>query len=181
VVGEGKTLVAGNLSVTLAKCCGCKTLLVEGDLHRPRLASLFGFGELRGVTDWWAGDSKEIESALYRVSEMPLWILTAGRVHEQPSDVLQSSRFADAFARLARWFHWIVVDSTPMQPIIDANLWSRLVDSTLLVVREGVAPVKALTRGLQALDNPKLIGVVMNGASECDHVGYDGQYYSSSK
>jgi len=59
-------------------------------------------------------------------------------------------------------------------------LWSRLLDGTLLVVREGVTPVKALKRGLQALDNPKLIGVVVNEATEFDQVGYAGQYYGGS-
>ena len=67
-----------------------------------------------------------------------------------------------------------------MLPIVDVNLWSKLLDGTLLVVREGVAPVKALKRGLQALDHPKLIGVVVNEATEFDQVGYEGQYYGGS-
>jgi hypothetical protein len=64
-----------------------------------------------------------------------------------------------------------------MLPIVDVNLWSRLLDGTLVVVREGITPVKALKRGLQALDHPKLIGVVVNEATEFDQVGYKGQYY----
>jgi Mrp family chromosome partitioning ATPase len=60
-----------------------------------------------------------------------------------------------------------------MQPIVDANLWSRLVDGALLVVREGVTPVKILKKGLQALDNLKLIGVVVNEASD---FGQDSNY-----
>ena len=55
VIDEGKTLVAGNVAVTLAKYSGSKTLLVEGDLHRPSLASLFGLSELRGLNHWWSG------------------------------------------------------------------------------------------------------------------------------
>ena len=51
---------------------------------------------------------------------------------------------------------------------VAVNLWSRLVDGTLLVVREGVAPVKALKKGLASLDNPKLVGVVFNETSELD-------------
>jgi Mrp family chromosome partitioning ATPase len=64
-----------------------------------------------------------------------------------------------------------------MQPIVDANLWSRLVDGTLLVVREGVTPVKILKKGLQALDNLKLIGVVVNEASD---FGQDSHYPAPS-
>jgi Mrp family chromosome partitioning ATPase len=82
---------------------------------------------------------------------------------------------------LASQFEWIVVDSTPMLPIVDVNLWSKLVDGTLLVVREGLTPVKALKKGLQALDHPKLIGVVLNEALESDQAIYDNQYYGASK
>jgi Mrp family chromosome partitioning ATPase len=56
-----------------------------------------------------------------------------------------------------------------------------LVDGTLLVVREGVAPLKALKKGLQSLDHPKLIGVVVNEASDFDQLDYDGQYYGARK
>jgi Mrp family chromosome partitioning ATPase len=61
--------------------------------------------------------------------------------------------------------------------MVDANLWSRLVDGTLLVVREGTTPVGALKRGLQSLDNPKLVGVVLNEASEFDQIGQYDRYY----
>jgi receptor protein-tyrosine kinase len=110
-----------------------------------------------------------------------LWFLPAGKACDRPSEILRSAQLAEAFAQFASRFDWIVVDSTPMLPVIDANLWSRLVDGTLLVVREGVAPLKALKNGLQSLDNPKLIGVVINEASEFDQVDYDGQYYGAQK
>ena len=63
VINEGKTLVAGNVAVTLAKYSGSKTLLVEGDLHRPSLANLFGLEELRGLSHWWSGSERTSESS----------------------------------------------------------------------------------------------------------------------
>jgi capsular exopolysaccharide synthesis family protein len=181
VINEGKTVVAGNVAITLAKYSGSKTLLIEGDLHRPTLAAQFGLCEYPGLSHWWSGRDPELTQFVYKLDEMPLWFLSAGNPCDRPSDILRSARFAKAFAQLANQFEWIVVDSTPMLPIVDANLWSRLVDGTLLVVREGTAPVKALKNGLQALDHPKLIGVVMNEASGTDQVNYDGQYYGASK
>jgi capsular exopolysaccharide synthesis family protein len=181
VVNEGKTLVAANLAVTLAKHSGAKTLLIEGDLHRTTLASLFGLRELQGLTHWWSEGQPEIAHYLYRFTGMPLWFLPAGKAHDQPSDILRSEQFAEAFALLAASFDWVVVDSTPMLPIIDANLWSRLVDGTLLVVREGMAPVKTLKKGLESLDHPKLIGVVVNETSEFDQGRYGDQYYGARK
>ena len=177
VIAEGKTVLAGNLAVTLAKYLGDRTLLIGGDLRRPTLGSLFGLNELRGLSDWWFGQDDEIAHFLYELDEMPLWFMPAGKPCERPSEILQSARLTRAFAQLTAWFDWIVVDSTPMVPIVDANLWSRLVDGALLVVREGVTPVKALKRGLQALDHPKLIGVVVNEASDFDQAGYEGQYH----
>ena len=181
VAHEGKTFVAGNLAATLAKYSGARTLLIEGDLHRPAVQSLFGLSELRGLSHWWQNQNEEITAFLHRLDDIPLWLLTAGESHDQPTSILQSARFAEVFAQLAGWFDWIIVDSTPMQPIADANLWSRLVDGTLLVVREGVAPVKALTKGLQALDNLKLVGVVVNGASEFEQRNYEERYFPAAK
>jgi len=173
VINEGKTLVAGNLAVTLARHSGLKVLLMEGDLHRPALASLLGLTHLRGLSHWWTGQEPSISRYLYRLNEMPLWFLGAGIACDQPSQILQSVRFAEAFTKLGAVFDWIVIDSTPMLPTADANLWSRLVDGMLLVVRENVAPVKAIKNGLAGLDNAKLIGVVFNETSEFDQVDYD--------
>jgi capsular exopolysaccharide synthesis family protein len=176
VIHEGKTLVAANLAITFAKHSRAKVLLLEGDLHSPGLAGLLGLAELRGLSHWWSSHDQNVESFLSQLGEMPLWFLTAGMGHEQPSEILQSTRFAEAFNRLADWFDWIVVDSTPVL-VTDVNLWSRLIDGTLLVVREGTTSVKALQRGLQSLDNLKLIGTVLNEASESEHTGYGPDYY----
>jgi capsular exopolysaccharide synthesis family protein len=181
VINEGKTLVAANLAVTLAKHSGSRTLLIEGDLHRPTLASLFGLKELQGLSDWWSGPDHDIAHFLIRFNDTPLWFLPAGRSCDRPSEILHSARLKEAVTQLAGRFDWIVVDSTPMLPVIDANLWSRLVDGTLLVVREGIAPLKALKNGLQSLDHPKLIGVVVNEASEFDQIDYNGQYYGAAQ
>lgn len=180
VMDEGKTLVAANLAVTLARHSQSRVLLVEGDLHNPALASLLGISHLKGLNHWWRDTNALISNYVYRINDLPLWFLPAGCRFDQPGDVLQSARFSEAFAQIAGSFDWIVVDSTPLLPMADPNIWNRLVDGTLLVVREGVAPIKALKKGLASLDNPKLIGVVLNGASEYDRVNYYDQYYAAT-
>jgi capsular exopolysaccharide synthesis family protein len=176
IVSEGKTLVSANLAITLAVECAAKVLLVEGDLRRPALSSQLGLSELTGLRQWWDARDRGIAQFVYRLNQWPLYFLAAGEAWEQPSHILQSERFAEAFLSLTGGFDWILVDSTPMSPTADTNLWSRLVDGTLLVVREGVAPVKALKKGLQALDNPKLVGIVLNEASDFDRTYYEDQY-----
>jgi capsular exopolysaccharide synthesis family protein len=183
VVNEGKSLIAANLAVTLVKHFGYKVLLVEGDLHRPALATLLGLTDLEGINQWWhkRQEDNEIAHYIYKLDDMPLSFLSAGSAYEQPSQILQSARFAEAFVGLVGGFDWVVVDSTPMSPTVDANLWSRLVDGALLVVREGVAPINVLKMGVRGLDNPKWLGIVLNEASEFDRVNYTDQYYGLKK
>ena len=180
VVNEGKTVVSGNLAVTLAKHTGARVLVVEGDLHRPKLASLFGLGQPEGLGHWWSAreEQERISNYIYRLNDMPLWFLGAGVTSDQPSQILQSARFAETFVRLASAFDWVVIDSVPILPMVDANLWSRLVDGTILVVREGVTPTRALKKAFESLDNPKLVGMILNEASEFDRTNYADQYYA---
>jgi protein-tyrosine kinase len=177
VINEGKSLVAANLAITLARYTKSKVLLIEGDLHRPALTSMLGLNRIRGLGDWWSSSGEEITHFLYQLNEIPLWFLSAGRTLDQPYHLLQSERFAGVISSLASQYDWIVADSTPMVPTVDTNLWSRLVDGTILVVREGIAPVQALKKGLEGLDNPKLLGVVLNEASEFDQADYKNSYY----
>jgi capsular exopolysaccharide synthesis family protein len=182
VVNEGKSLVSANLAVTLVRHFGYRVLLVEGDLHRPSLTTLLGLTDVEGINQWWhSQEDTDIGPYVRKLDDMPLWFLSAGSTCDQPTHILQSARFADAFVHLVGGFDWVVVDSTPMTPIVDANLWSRLVDGTLLVVREGVAPIKALKMGVKGLDNPKWLGIVLNDASEFDRANYSAQYYGTSK
>lgn len=181
VAQEGKTLVSTNLALTFAQHSGSRVLLVEGDLRRPRVAALLGSTDLQGIGEWWSGREKELSGYIYRFGHLPLWLLPAGTVSEQPSNILQSARFAEALFRLVSAFDWIIVDSTPLLPFVDANLWSRLLDGTLLVVRQGLASLKALKKGLEAIDNLNLVGVVLNDAPEFDQANYEDQYYALEK
>jgi protein-tyrosine kinase len=180
VVDEGKTLISANLAVTLARQSQSRVLLVEGDLHNPALHALFGLSHLKGLRQWWDDPKSLISDFLYQINDLPLWYLPAGGRFDEPGLALQSGRFAEAFAQVAGPFDWVIVDSTPLLPMADANIWNRLVDGALLVVREGMTPVNALKKGLASLDDPKLIGVVLNGASEFDRVNYYDQYYAQT-
>jgi capsular exopolysaccharide synthesis family protein len=180
IINEGKTLLSANVALSLAKHLGAKTLLVEGDLHRPTLGTIMGFSKMRGLSHWWSNRDQDLELFVRKLNDLPLSFLSAGTPCNSPSDILRSTRFVRAFEQLASQFDWVVVDSPPILPIVDVNLWSRLVQGTLLVIREGVTPVKALKQGLLALDHPNLIGVVLNEASVTNEAKYNRHYYGSS-
>jgi capsular exopolysaccharide synthesis family protein len=165
---EGKTWLAMNLAVTFAQNSQSKVLLVDGDLHRPAVASRLGLPRLPGISRWWSGPDKDLSGYVYQVTGLSLWILPAGTAYEQPSNILRSVRFAEALFSLQGTFDWILVDSPPLLPFVDANLWSRLTDGMLLVVRENVTSLNALKKGLEAIDNLNVIGSVFNDARELE-------------
>src|ERR1700692_2268832 len=111
VINEGKSLVAANLAVTLVKHFGYKVLLVEGDLHRPSLGDLFGLSSMEGINQWWHKAQQDTELAQYicNLENIPMSFLSAGSPYDQPSQVLQSARFAEAFVHVVGFFEWEIV------------------------------------------------------------------------
>lgn len=176
VVGEGKSTVAANLAVTLAQRPNQRVLLLDGDLHRPVLATLFGVVPGPGLGEWWDNRPQDSLPPLYRINDWRLWLLPAGSV-SRPVDLLLSPRISALLAAFAKVFDWVVVDSPPLLPLADAAHWARLADGTLLVVRAGVPPRTAMERGLESLDRARLIGVVLNEAPDVERNKYYYQYY----
>ncbi|HEX8926281.1 MAG TPA: CpsD/CapB family tyrosine-protein kinase [Terriglobales bacterium] len=175
ILGEGKTLTAVNLAITLATRFAQKVLLIEGDLRKPAVCELLGQHGLLGIGEWFQEQDSPITDFIVRVGESSLCILPAGNV-AHPASVLQSPRTSEMVHEVAQWFDWVVVDTPPLLPMADSNIWSRVADGTLLVVRKGVVTRAALKRAYESIDNPKLVGVVLNDANDFDRVNYYSQY-----
>ncbi len=171
---EGKTLVSVNLAATLARRYRQRVLLVEGDMRRPSLERLFGDMNWTGLAQWWTEENSSLAKYIYHLPDLSIWALPSGGPYQHPADILQSTRLNESLTELIEpFFDWVLVDSTPMFPMADANLWSRVVDGALLVIREGETPAKLLKRGLAGMDSPNLIGAVFNEASEFNRANYD--------
>jgi capsular exopolysaccharide synthesis family protein len=172
---EGKSTIAANLAVTLARKPQHRVLLLDGDLRRPTLGRVFGLQPLTGLSEWLQGES-EAREPIYRLESIGLWFLPAGAPPENPLELMQSPRLAELLDRLSEWFDWIVIDSPPVLPLADTSVWTKSVDGVLLVVREGVTQKRQLQRGLQTLDQTKLLGMVLNSSNNADHKKYYQRY-----
>ncbi len=179
VPNEGKTLVSMNLAVTLAKHSNEKVLLLEGDLRKPMVAEHMGLQGRPGLDDWIAGD-QPVCNFLYHIDDLPLYLMPAGAPRDNPLAILQSARFLQLYQELSNAFDWILIDAPPLLPMADVTFWSRQADGLLLVAREGRTPRKILQKGLEVLDTPKLIGVVLNEAHAVER-SYYYHYYNASK
>jgi len=176
---EGKSMVATNLACALARRNQHKTLLLEGDLRRPSLAQMFGLGKLPGISEWLQGE-RGPASCIYRLEEPGLWILPAGNAPRNPLEMMQSGRLSVLMDQLSAWFDWIIIDTPPVLPLADTSIWMRLCDGILLVTRQGTAEKKQLQRGLEAIEQSKLIGALLNSAVDVSHTDYYQRYASRS-
>lgn len=176
IKGEGKSVISANLALTFAR--RQRTLLIDGDLRQSGLRDLIGGHHLPGLTDWWLEDG-DISGFFKRVESMPLWYLPVGQGMVQPLELLQSQRMSQTMERIAAWFSWIVIDSPPLAPVADPNLWATHADGSLLVVKQGKTPKRLLRKALENTEDLKLMGVVVNGAEDSRHDHYQ-QYYRAT-
>jgi Mrp family chromosome partitioning ATPase len=74
--------------------------------------------------------------------------------------------------QLAALFDWIIIDTPPVLPLADTSIWTRMADGVLLVTRQGMTQKHELQKGLEALDQKKLLGALLNGAVPSEYSGY---------
>jgi capsular exopolysaccharide synthesis family protein len=177
---EGKTMVSANLAISLALRRSQRVLLLEGDLRRPALSGRFGLGKLSGLSECLQG-KQDAARCIHHVEGAGFWLLTAGNAPANPLELLQSERLTALMDQLTNWFFdWILVDSPPVVPLADTSIWMRSADGILMVAREGKSQKRQLQRGLQALEQSKFLGVVLNSSTSTDHENYYQRYGAPS-
>ncbi|HEY7448926.1 MAG TPA: polysaccharide biosynthesis tyrosine autokinase, partial [Vicinamibacterales bacterium] len=116
--GDGKTLVASNLALTLAMA-EQRVLLIDADLRRPSLHTAFDLKKEPGLTNFLIGDGQA--ASLIRRTRVPgLHLLTSGTLPPNPSELLDSRRFKKFLLQLGKYYDWVVLDSPPVMPVTDA-------------------------------------------------------------
>ncbi len=174
VAEEGKSVSSANLALTLARSGRQRVLLLEGDLRRPVVAQMFGLRDSSGLTQWLEASTEE-PAPLLHVDGTALFLLPAGTPGPDPIELLQSERLKALLQQMRTEFDWIIIDTPPVGLLSDANIWARLADASLLVVREGKTPKQMLRRALQNLERRSLLGVILNQA-HVQESAYDRYY-----
>jgi capsular exopolysaccharide synthesis family protein len=177
--GEGKSLVTANLAATLARRKQQKVLLLEGDLRRPTQASLFGGSRPAGLSEWLQSKNPTV-SNIYHLEGPGFWLMPAGHPPDNPLELMQSSKLGELLEQLTLWFDWIVIDSPPVMPLADTSVWARFADGILLVVRAGRTERQALQRGLGAIEQSRLLGLVINNSTGNDEEDYYSRYSATA-
>jgi capsular exopolysaccharide synthesis family protein len=182
--GEGKSLTAVNLSLTLTESYHRRVLLVDADLRRPTVQRIFGLPPIAGLNEGLKA-SEDRPMPITQISDR-LFVLPAGRPEADPMSGLTSDRMRRLMAQAASAFDWVIVDTPPVGLLPDASLLSELVDGVLLVIRSGRAPFAIVKRTVEAIRHERILGVVMNAieyAHDRNAAGYyeyyGGGYYGT--
>lgn len=183
---EGKSTLSANLAVALAQA-GETVVLIDGDLRRPTVAGTFGLPGNAGLTDVLAGKA-EIGDVLHRWrSDSDLYVLPAGHVPPNPSELLGSSAMADLISELSG-YAIVVIDAPPVLPVADAVVLSRKVDGVIISVAAGKTTIDQLRTTLEHLTQVKsrVFGVALNrvptkGLDSEGYGYYSHKYYTQNE
>ena len=169
--GDGKSLTAANLALTMAQELQQRVLLLDADLRRPSVASLFGLPEGPGLSDVLMG-AADLDTALVHLRDQHLTVMPAGAPAAQPAEVLGSTGMRRVLDALRGRFDRIIIDMPPVGPLADVHVVTPLADGLLMVVRAGITPKPAIEQALSGLDMGKVLGLVLNAAEDSKDTYY---------
>lgn len=172
--GDGKSVSAANLALTIAQEFQRRVVLVDGDLRHPRMHQLLGLSDGIGLADVLAG-TVDLDTALVCLPEHNLTVLPAGRPPSNPAELLSSGAMRQVIDTLRQRYDRIVIDMPPAVPLADVQILTPLVDGVVFIVRAGATPKPAIEHALAAFDRTKLIGMVLNESTidaQAPYAGY---------
>jgi capsular exopolysaccharide synthesis family protein len=169
---HGKTTVSFGLAATVARA-GARTLLVDGDLRRGRIAQMLNLHPSPGLIDILL-EHATLEDATVSSPDTPtLDVIPAGALGEDPGELLTVA-FPRVLAQLEQEYDFVVIDSTPVVPISDARVVARFADATLLVAHAGVARRRQIRTAIErlALISVRPIAAVLNSSRAISESSY---------
>ena len=176
VSGEGKTLLAANLALTLSRSYMRQVLMIDADLRRPNLHRLFGMASGDGIRSAIESVRDGRPVAVQEVAPR-LALLPAGKPVRDPISVLASDAMQRLMIGANAAFDWIVIDTPPVGMLPDVGLLSSLSDAVLLVVESGRVRFDLVQRTVESVGADRIFGVVLNKVPEQDIVSAYGMHY----
>lgn len=174
---EGKTVISSNLAASLAQA-DQRTIIIDGDMRRPRIHDVFGWLQDPGLSNVLVGTAT-IREAIRKTSIPKLRVMAAGHIPPNPAELLGSQRFKDLLRELRNDFDWIIIDAPPVMAVTDAALIGHIATGVVFVVgaemtsrRHAAVAVEQLTAA-----RARFVGAVLNRANVQRHGYYYATYY----
>lgn len=185
---EGKSWVSANLAVTFAQA-GKRVILVDADMRKGRQFSLFSVPPTPGLSNYLSNmdsDGRKLDMDIIhfiRQTEVPnLYLMPAGNVPPNPSELLVSDRMMNLTDKLHEICDVVIFDGTPSLLVTDAVIISRIVDSSVIVVSQKETKMDNLLKVKKDIENVggKIAGVVINKMQVSQNEYSDRYYYGKN-
>ena len=179
---EGKTTTATNTAISLAQT-GAKVLIVDADMRRPRLHSVFNIPNGEGLSTLLSSESTDADvTRVVKTDDgTKMHILTSGPIPPNPAELIGSEQMAGLLKRLQKHYTHVVIDSPPITSFTDGVLIASMVDGVILVVHSGKSSRQVVRRAKMLLQDvgSRILGVVLNNVNlrSQDNYHYYQTYY----
>ncbi len=175
--GEGKSTTLANLAYVCAQG-GYNVLLIDGDLRRPRMHTLFDVSNTVGLTNFLTSQVT-MEDVVIRTQVENLYFLPSGMLPADSAGILNSQRMSELITEAKSRFDLVLIDSPPILGVSDASVLVNEADMTMIVVQHRKLPRHMLLRVRQAVEQVggNVLGVVLNNVDLRSDSQY--QYYTS--
>jgi capsular exopolysaccharide synthesis family protein len=174
---EGKTVVTTNLGDALAQA-EQRTLVIDGDMRRPRVHEVFGMAQEPGLSNVLVG-AVSVQAAIRKTDNPFLSVLPAGLIPPNPAELLGSPKYRRLLEALGKDYDWIIVDAPPVMAVTDAAVISNGVGGVVFVIGSEMTPRRNAQTAIEQLTaaKAKIIGAVLNRVHVERHAYYYARYY----
>ena len=189
VPGEGKSYVTANLAAAFAQI-DKKVLIIDADMRKGRQYAIFNLRPRPGISNYLSGvvdqifkDKKDdIKNYIQETEIKNLYLITAGSVPPNPSELLVSNKMKKIIDTLSEIFDIIIFDVPPCLVVTDALILARLVDFSIIVAAQNYTKMEELNKAKASIENVggKVAGVVLNKL-QMQYKTYTNSYYYGEK
>ena len=175
---EGKSVTTSNLGAVLAQS-GKQVLLIDADLRRPNLDVFFGLTGTPGLSDYIIGNA-DYDDVIYPTIAENLSVVPAGSQVPNPSEIVGSEMFRSFYEKCIGEYDYVIIDSPPMNSVVDATSVTDIVDMSLVVVNAGKTRKKDVMAALNMMhfNAHKVMGVLLNNIHHKSFIS-DYNYYNN--
>jgi capsular exopolysaccharide synthesis family protein len=171
--GEGKTTIAMSLAISAA-LSGLKVVLIDADLRHPSASRFFKLEQEKGLVDLLTNIATSEES-MFRADT--LMVIPAGSKTLNPSDVLGSERMKLLVTHLKESFDYVVLDSPPVGPVVDAIVIGSLADTSIFVAEWASTPRDLVESCVKKMSVQRRVGgIVLNRVDQRRAKKYGVEY-----
>lgn len=163
VPGEGKSFVCANLGAILAQSVERHAIVVDCDMRRPSLASLFGLDNRQGLVDHLR-DGMDLSLLIRKTGMESLSVIPAGVPPVNPSELLASEKMNRMIDEIVGRYpdRLVIFDSPPAQAASETAVLAQNVDKVIIVVRWGLSARDQVKKFVDTIGRDKILGVVFN-------------------